>query len=154
MVIIISLILLGILMLLIEMLLTPGVGVAGILGLCSFAGSCWYAWTEMGQDTGLTVLAIIVVLLVIETVWMLRSKTWKKLELGTVIDAKVNQEGELLQVGMTGRTATRLAPKGTARFGETSCEVHSDGNAMLSPDTDVRICRIEDNTIYVTPLND
>lgn len=152
MVIIISLILLGILLLLIEMLLTPGVGIAGVLALCSFGGSCWYAWTTMGQGPGLTVLAVIVIILVVEVVWMLRSRTWKKLELGTVIDSKVNQEGDHLQVGMEGTTTTRLAPMGTARFGKTTCEVHSDDNAMLDPDTQVTICRIQDKRIYVKPI--
>lgn len=153
MVIIISLILLGILMMLVEFLLTPGVGVAGVLGLCAFGGSCYYAWTEIGQDCGLTVLAIIVVIMILEVVWILRAKTWKKLELGTVIDAKVNQEGDHLQTGVTGKTVTRLAPMGSARFGKTTCEVNSEGNIMLDPDTNVVISRIDGHRIFVKPIN-
>lgn len=153
MVIIISLILLGILMMLVEFLLTPGVGVAGVLGLCAFGGSCYYAWTEMGQDSGLTVLAVIIVIAVLEVIWMLRARTWKKLELGTVIDAKVNREGDHLQEGATGKTVTRLAPMGTARFGNTNCEVNSEGNVMLDPDTDVVISRIDGHRIFVKSIN-
>ena len=41
---IITLILVGIVLMIAEILLIPGVGVAGILGLLSLGGSCWYAF--------------------------------------------------------------------------------------------------------------
>ena len=49
---IITLILVGLVLILAEILLIPGVGVAGVLGLLSMGGSCYYAFYEFGTLTG------------------------------------------------------------------------------------------------------
>ena len=61
---IVILILFGILLLLAEILLVPGVGVAGVLGLLSLIGSCIYAFNESGVVAGTVVVAVNVVLVV------------------------------------------------------------------------------------------
>ena len=43
---IITLILVGLVLLFVEILLVPGVGVAGILGLLCMGGSCFYAFYD------------------------------------------------------------------------------------------------------------
>ena len=48
----ITLILVGLVLIFVEILLSPGVGVAGILGLLSMGGSCYYAFYEYGSLTG------------------------------------------------------------------------------------------------------
>lgn len=154
MLIIISLILLGIVLMLIEMLLTPGVGIAGVLSLVSLGGSCYYAFDKVDRPTGLIVTSIVIVILVLMTIWILRAKTWKKFELGTVIDAKVNQEGDLVNVGEQGTASTRLSPMGQVRFSSISCEVRSEDNSMVDPGTKVEVTRIENKKIFVKPVND
>ena len=59
---IVILILVGILLLLAEILLVPGVGVAGVLGLISLVGSCVYAFNMFGATTGTIVVAVNVVM--------------------------------------------------------------------------------------------
>ena len=49
---VVSLILIGLVLMLAEVLIIPGVGVAGVLGLLSMGGSCWYAFNEFGNITG------------------------------------------------------------------------------------------------------
>jgi len=44
---IIALVLVGLVLILAEILLIPGVGVAGILGLLSLGGSCYYSFYEV-----------------------------------------------------------------------------------------------------------
>ncbi len=142
----------GLVLVLAEILLIPGVGVAGILGLASLGGSCFYAFHEFGPGTGTIVTVINVVLLVALTVYVLRAKTWKKLALNTNIDSKIQFFDEnTLAVGDTGKTLTRLAPMGTAKIGENNYEVKSL-EGIIDPGTEVEIVMIEDNKIYVKPV--
>lgn len=151
--IIATLICLGIMMVLIETLLTPGVGFAGILALASLSAACVYAYMYMGVTQGIIVTSIVLILVVGSVILMLRSKTWKKFELGTVIDGKVNAEGDALKVGDQGVTSTRLAPMGQATFQSASCEVRSMDNSIIDAGTEVEICSISERRIFVKPIN-
>lgn len=149
---VITLILVGLVLIFAEILLIPGVGVAGILGLLSMGGSCFYAFYEFGNTTGAIITAVNVVLVVALAVWILRVKTWKRMALETNIDSKaVSSEASVLAVGDRGRTLTRLAPMGSARFGDYVIEVKAL-EGMLDPNVDVEVVLIEDNKIYVKPL--
>lgn len=147
---IITLILVGLVLIFAEILLIPGVGVAGILGLLSMGGSCFYAFYEFGNVTGYIVTAVNVVLLVALSIWVLRAKTWKRMSLETSIDSKA-VETSVLAVGDRGKTLTRLAPMGSARFGDFVVEVKAV-EGMLDPNIEVEVVLIEDNRIYVKPL--
>jgi len=147
---IITLILVGLVLIFAEILLIPGVGVAGILGLLSMGGSCFYAFYEFGNVTGYIVTAVNVVLIVALSIWVLRAKTWKRMSLETSIDSKA-VESSVLAVGDRGKTLTRLAPMGSARFGDFVVEVKAV-EGMLDPNIEVEVVLIEDNRIYVKPL--
>ena len=147
---IITLILVGLVLIFAEILLVPGVGIAGILGLLSMGGSCFYAFYEFGNTVGAIVTAVNAVLIVALTIWVLRAKTWKRMSLETNIDSKA-VEGATLSVGEKGKTLTRLAPMGSARFGNYVVEVKSL-EGMLDPETQVEVVLIEDNMIYVKPV--
>ena len=58
---IITLILVGLVLMFAEILLIPGVGVAGILGLISMGGSCFCAFHQYGNTVGAIVTAVNVV---------------------------------------------------------------------------------------------
>jgi len=150
---IITLILVGLVLMFAEILIIPGVGLAGILGLLSMGGSCFYAFYEFGNTAGAIVTAVNVVLLVALAVWILRAKTWKRMSLETNIDSKaVSDNSSVLAVGDRGRTLTRIAPMGSARFGDFVVEVKAV-EGMLDPNVDVEVVLIEDNKIYVKPLS-
>lgn len=149
---VITLILLGLLLMFAEILLIPGVGIAGVLGLLSLGGSCFYAFTQMGTTAGVIVTAVNVVLIVALTVWVLRAKTWKRLALETNIESKaVPSESVVVAVGGRGRAVTRLAPMGTVRFGENAVEVKAL-EGLVDQGTEVEVVLIEDNRIYVRPF--
>lgn len=152
--IIITLVLLGILMILIEFLITPGMGFAGIVGLASFIGACVFAFVREGATTGTIVTAVVVVIVALLFIFMLRSKTWKRLEQKEEIDTKVNRESEKVRVGERGVTISRLAPSGNVRFANTSCEAKSYGGLLIDPQTEVEVISIEDNEISVKPIID
>lgn len=147
---IITLILVGIVLMIAEILLIPGVGVAGILGLLSMGGSCWYAFYEFGNLTGGIVTGVTAVILVAFAVVVLRAKTWKRITLNTKIESKVNQVSIELRVADKGKTVTRLAPMGSVRFGDEIVEAKAL-EGMIDPNVEVEICMIEDEKIYVVP---
>ena len=150
---IITLILVGLVLMFAEILLIPGVGVAGILGLISMGGSCFCAFHQSGNTVGAIVTAVNVVLLVALMIWVLRAKTWKRMTLETNIDSKaVASDSAVLAVGDRGKTLTRLAPMGSARFGNYVVEVKAV-EGMLDPNVEVTVVLIEDNKIYVKPIN-
>ena len=149
---IITLILVGLVLIFAEILLIPGVGVAGILGLLSMGGSCYYAFTEMGATAGAVVTAVNAVLIVALTVWVLRAKTWKRLTLNTNIESKAVELSAPLAAGDTGRSLTRLAPMGTARFGNESFEVTAM-EGLIDPGADIEVVSVEGIKIYVKQIN-
>ena len=151
--IIISLIIFGILALLAEFLLIPGIGICGILGLGSIIYSAVYAFQFLGSTAGTVVVAIDVVIVVVTLVVMLKEKTWKRLELHEEIDSAVKDDSKLLHVGQRGRTLTRIAPMGTAVFQGVGCEVKSADNTFIDPGVEVEVTRLEDSQIYVKPIN-
>ena len=147
------LICLGILFLLIETLITPGFGVAGILGLAALAGACGYTFIEIGTTAGLIVTSVLLLAVVALLVVVLRSKTWKRLELNTVIDSKVNKEAEAVKVGQTGTALTRLAPMGTVQFPGITCEAKSSDNTLIDAGTEVEAVALDGNKVIVKPTN-
>ncbi len=149
---VVILIILGVLLLLAEILLVPGVGVAGIFGLLSLIGSCVYSFYVFGSGVGTVIIAINVVLVVGLTIYVLREKTWKRFSLTTKIDNSVASETEPLAIGDVGRTTTRLAPMGSARFESGLYEVKAL-EGMMDAGTEVEVVLIEDNKIIVGPVD-
>lgn len=147
MVVLILLILVGIIFVLAEIFIIPGVGVSGIIGLLSLVSSCCYAFVYLGVNVGIVVTVLNICLLLCLLIYFLRGKTWKKFELDTSIDTKCRNLIDA-EVGMNGKTVTRLAPMGTAEIAGRNCEVTSlDG--MLDAGVSIEVAKLCDNKIYV-----
>ena len=147
---VITLIIAGMLLLGAELIIIPGFGIAGILGIASIVASCWVAFTHLGTTAGVIVILVNIILTIVSTVLMLRSKTWKKLSLKTNIDAKVDtapaKKG--IAVGDTGITLTRLAPAGKVKIGENVLEAFTR-DSLIEPGKEIKVTAIGDNKIYV-----
>lgn len=143
----------GLVLILSEIFLIPGVGVAGILGAISLGGACYYVFYEFGLLPGAVFTAVILAVLIGLIAYTIKTKAWKRLALNTKIDSKVQDAGEdTLSVGDTGKAVTRLAPIGMARFDGKEYEVKSL-EGMIDAGTDVEIVMFEDNRIYVKPVS-
>jgi membrane-bound ClpP family serine protease len=146
---IVSLIIIGLVLILAEILLIPGVGVAGVLGLLSMGGSCYYAFYEFGNLTGGIVTGVNSLLLVVTLIYVLRAKTWKRMSLDTNIDSKaIEDDSSCVAVGEKGRAVTRLAPMGAVRFGNMVTEVKAM-EGIIDSGSEVEVVMIEDRKIYV-----
>lgn len=149
---IISLIVIGMVLLLTEIMLIPGVGVAGILGFLSIGGACYFAFCEYGTMTGIIVLASNAVVLVALLVYVLRAQTWKKFTLNTNIDSKAVSTETVIAIGDYAKTVTRMAPIGSIRFNNKVMEAKAL-EGMIDSGVDVEVVLIEDNKIFVSPVN-
>lgn len=149
----VGLILAGIVLMLVEMLLVPGVGIAGVFSLLSLGASCWYTFEYIGQAAGWWVTLAVLLMLVVMVVLILRNRTWKRFELKTEVNSQVNLEARKVRVGQTGLARTRLAPMGTGQFDKVTCEVKSLDNSMVSAGTSIEVVAVEDNQVIVKPIN-
>ena len=145
---IISLIIVGLVLMFAEIMIIPGVGFAGILGVAAMGGSCYYAFHEYGTTAGYITLASIVLLMIILIVWSLRSKTWKKMALDTNITSKAVVPETEVKVGDKGVSVTRLAPMGNARFGTDVLEVTAL-EGMIANGKDIEVAMLDGQKIYV-----
>ncbi len=150
---VIILIIVGILLMAVEFLLVPGVGIAGIFSFLCLGAACWLAFDVGGGALGWPVMAVVTLLLVITTILILRAKTWKRFELGTDVSSKVNEESSLVKPGDRGVAKTRLAPMGTGSFAAVTCEVKSHDNGLVAPGTAIEVVAVEDNQVYVKPID-
>jgi membrane-bound ClpP family serine protease len=151
--IVIILILVGILMLLIEILVIPGSGVAGIIGFALMVGGIWIAYTKEGVQEGHITLGITLGVSVIGLLLSLRSKTWNKAMLHTEIDSKVRTiDPELLKVGNSGKTVSRCAPMGKAIFDNIFYEVSAYSD-FIDEEEEIEIIKISGNKIFIKQIN-
>lgn len=148
---VISLIIIGLLLVFAEILIIPGVGVAGILGVAAMAGSCVYAFMEMSQMAGIIITAVNALLLVLITIWVLRAKTWERFALATNIDSKAIVPEVEVVPGTVGVTVTRLAPMGTARFGDLRMEVTAR-EGIIDPGVEVEVVEVDGIKVYVSAV--
>ncbi|MCQ2271317.1 MAG: NfeD family protein [Bacteroidales bacterium] len=147
-IIIITLIVVGVLGLVLEFLLIPGGVVGAISGLAIIAGIV-LTYYEYGTVAGNITLIITVVALLVGLFFLLRSRTWRKFELSTKIDSKVNEIDESkVKVGAVGVTVSRLAPGGKANFDGEVVEVCSS-HTFIDENQEVEVLKIEGNKITV-----
>ncbi len=151
--IIIFLILIGFTALILEILVIPGFGVVGIIGVIGIGFGVYEAYYTFGNFAGNITLASTLIFTIILTIIILRSNTWKKLMLKSQISSKVNEIPEnILKVGMTGTTVSRLAPSGKARIANEIYEVDTYG-LFIDQNQEIEILKIEQNKIIVTNKN-
>ena len=109
---IVLLVFFGLLFLVAELVLLPGVSIGAVLALVCYGSSVYLAFRDFGPVTGTVVILVILVLSVIATVVSLRAKTWQRFSLKQEIRSSsmpvIPAEG--LQVGDRGVTS-RASPR-------------------------------------------
>lgn len=151
--VIIILILVGLLMMILEIIVIPGAGVAGIVGMALMVAGIWLAYSKQGIMAGHITLGVTIAVNVIGLILTLRSKTWKNAMLNTVNSGKVNEikEGEL-KVDEIGTTISRCVPMGKAEFNNVFYEV-STQSEFIDEGQKIKIIRISGNKIYIKKIN-
>lgn len=143
--------LIGFLFLVLEMLVIPGFGFAGIIGFILIAIGVWQTYAEYGLLAGHLVLAGTFLLTMVTLALALRGKTWRRVMLSSAIDSRVNiVDGAKIKAGDTGRTVSRLNPIGKAIINDEFYEVRTNGE-FIDQQTLIEVEKIEHNKIFVKP---
>ncbi|MBN2350274.1 MAG: NfeD family protein [Bacteroidales bacterium] len=149
---IILLIILGIFLLLVEFLIIPGVTIAGIGGFLIIGGAVFASYYFHGTKTGNYTLLSTLVFFIFTVVFALKSKTWNKAMLGSQIDSTVDniKKENIVQIGSTGKTITRLNPIGKVIIGEKYYEAKSTGG-YIPQNTEIEVTKVLNTNIVVKP---
>ena len=142
-------VILGIVLLAAEILVIPGFGVVGVLGVISTLAGGAMAWTKLGPLWGL--LAILVSAAAAGAfIWAFpRTRLGRKFlldESHAGLRAAAEDLASLL--GREGTALTTLRPAGTAEIGDRRVDVVTDG-IYLEAGTRVRVARVEGARVVV-----
>ena len=150
---IISLLAVGLVLLLLEIFVVPGIGVAGFAGAGAFIAACYLTFSKYGTTYGLAVTALSLLLLGILIWYALREKTWKRVALETKVESSAGQDASGVAVGDKGTAATRLAPMGTVQFACGKFEVKCE-SGFTDPGSAVEVVSVENNMIIVKTVKE
>ena len=144
-------ILLGIIFLLAEIFLLPGMTVSGIAGFIFLVGGIAYAYMYMGPVAGNLTLAISGLLLAGSFIYFIKSKSLRRISLTTNIDSKVDTSDLLkINIGDVGVTQSRLNPIGKVLINNLIVEAKSINGEMIDEDTEVVVNKVEWSNILVS----
>lgn len=150
---VISLILIGIVLVVVEIILVPGTTIVGILGIGLCITGIVLSFSYFGSSTGWITLGGTAVVSGVLFYLSLRTRLWDRFALKSTIEGKVNEgdRGEL-KVGHEGTAVSALRPSGKIDFDGKMLEGTTLGNYVESG-TRVRVIRISSHQIFVEPIN-
>ena len=144
-----SLLIIGLILLLIEILFIPGTTIVGILGLAVSLAGVVYAFASYDSETAYWIVGITAILNLIAVWYGFSSGVWNRFSLKSSIVGGVFDDRTIgLTVGMTGKATSDIKPVGKAEFGEKNYEVKSE-DGFIEVGKEVSIIKIENNKILV-----
>ena len=146
---VISIIIFGLLLLLLEILVIPG-GIAGIIGiLCVIIGVFGaYRISAVHGHVALVSSGVLSGLLIYLA---LKSNTWKRVSLHHTIEGKMNIQPDAIKEGDEGVAVSRLTPAGKAKINDYIVEVHSEDGTFVNENSKIVVSRVRTNKITVKP---
>ncbi len=145
---IIILLLIGFLLLLVELLLTPGI-IVGTFGMLCMAGAVYLTFDNYGNVAGAWVLGGTVLSSILMVVFALKSGIWDRMASKDMISGRVNViEEDRINIGDKGMTLSTLRPSGNAFISGIRVEVVSEGG-VIDSHQEVEVIKIQNNRIIV-----
>ncbi|MDO5665707.1 MAG: NfeD family protein [Bacteroidia bacterium] len=149
-IIVAALVVLGIILLLIEFFLLPGISIAGVGGAIFMVGGVIYSYIYLGTTAGNITLALSLILLALSFVWLLKSKSLRKIALTADINETVdNSELTSLQPGDTGIAISRLNPIGKVMINDVTVEGKSFDGEFIDEDVEIEVVKVETYNVLV-----
>lgn len=154
----------GLALIVLEVFVIPGFGVAGILGLVFMFGSVFYVFFMNTNDVNIALLWLSIsviltsVLAVIATVFLPKTTPFQKFALGTVMSTEqgyhsAGDEDFQSYLGKTGVALTPLRPAGTARIDNKRLDVVTVGD-FIPKNTPVKVLEVEGSKVSVEALEE
>lgn len=150
MLLIILLIFLGLLFLVAELVLLPGISIGGILALICDGCAIYLAFNNFGPSAGSLVIAAILLLSLAATIIALRRKTWQRFSLHQQIDSSSmpDPKEQGVRIGDEGTALSRLAPMGKVTIEGRIYEAKSL-DSYIDPRSSVEVVGFENFNIVV-----
>ncbi len=144
-----TLLLIGLILLIVEILFIPGTTVVGIFGfLVSLAGLA-FAFLNFEYSVAIWITGVTLVINFAAVWYGFSSGIWKKFSLkSTQSGGAFDGRTDGLEVGMKGLAVSDIKPYGKASFNEIWVEVKSE-SGFIEVNTPVTITKIENNKISV-----
>ncbi len=144
-----SLLLIGLILLLVEVLFIPGTTVVGVIGLGVGLAGIAFAFLNFEAEIAWWITAGAILANLAAIVYGFKSGVWNRFSLKTSLQGGTfDGRTAGLEVGMKGKTLSDLKPFGKASFGELTYEVKSE-TGFIQVDTEVSIVKIGNNKIIV-----
>ena len=151
---IISLIVIGALLLIAEVVLLPGLSVAGICALLADGAAVYFAFVRYGTTGGvITIVAVLAVSIVVMIV-SLRARTWQRFSLKHQVDGAAQElpQEQNIRIGDRGVALTRIAPMGKIEIDGRSFEAKSV-DKMIDPGVEVEVIGFENFSVIIEEIN-
>jgi len=139
----------GVLLLLAEIFLIPGFGVAGIGGIAAILASIYFTFGNQTLYVASVAVLIIAAGLLLALRFLPRTRAGRALVLESAIAGEAPPEEKLRPLeGAIGKALTPLRPAGVAQFGERKVDVVAEGEFIEKGST-VRVVRVEGVRVVV-----
>ena len=150
---IISLIIIGLALIVVEMIFIPGTTIVGILGLVCLIAGLVMTFNNYGSSVGWLTTGGTAVLSAGVFIYSFRSGAWKRFALKQSMTSKVNESKPLMvEVGDEGLALSTLRPMGKGEFNNQVMEVTSLGD-LVEADSAIKVIKIDKRKIIVEPIN-
>lgn len=154
----------GLALIILEVFVIPGFGVAGILGLILMLVSVFYIFFQNTDDVNTALLWLSVsiiltsVLAIVATIFLPKSAPFQRFALSTVMSTDQGYHSAGSQdfqsfIGKTGVALTPLRPAGTARIDNKRLDVVTVGD-FIAQNTRVKVLEVEGSKISVEALEE
>lgn len=148
---VISLLLFGLILLVLEFIFIPGTTIVGLVGFVSMSMGVYLGYDYFGSAIGTGILVGSLSVTGATFYFALKSGFWERFALRKTITARVQEEDLPVHVGEEGIAISTLRPMGTAEFGARYIEVRTNGD-FIRPGSKVRVIKTDGPRVWVENL--
>jgi len=155
--------LIGLGLIVLEVFVIPGFGVAGILGITLMIGSIFFVFDKAYEfRTAVMWLSISVImsagLVILAAFYLPETQLFRRLALSTVMDTESgyhssSSEDFQAYLGQSGTALTPLRPSGTARIANNRVDVVTVGD-FIAQDSNIKVVSVEGSKVFVEAVED
>ncbi len=150
---VISLILFGLVLIVVEVIFVPGTTLVGLVGFLFLVIGAGLSFKYFGSETGWITVGLSAAAGGLIFYYSFKADMWGRFSLKSSSKGKLNEgEHDGLAVGLEGLTISALRPSGKAELAQKMYEVRTLGE-YLDSGSRIRIIKIIANQIFVEPIN-
>jgi membrane-bound ClpP family serine protease len=143
----------GILLLIAEVILIPGITLFGLAGFGLIAYAIYSTYSTHGSDAGHIVLVSTLVITGIGLYFALRSGSWTRFSQKGTLKGRANELEHPVKEGDLGITLSQLRPMGTAIINNEKMPVESLGGELIAANEEIEVYKLSSSKIIVKKIS-